>query len=456
MQMVLDFLHSIEPGLIKFSESVWLIFIVPIIVMGAIFVSRTLFVVKNKTTKKASLSFKNFVGPASIALGAMIGTGAIVGVIGVINKYSESAMTNGVAEGLRFFESIAGWAFLVAIILVPISYCEALSSKIMKMTPRKYIDFFLGKSMSMVYGISFVALAVFGFGGFQFSGIDSVGKYVAEEFMGVEALSLGQRFLFFVLPVLAIVGALILSKKHSLFMNAMTFMIGIAVVGYFLFFGIFVFNTMDYVPTFFSNLIAGMSNPVTAALGVPLGIILGAQKVIQTAETGLGALAMAVQESDSEPREAGMIALFPTMITVFVSIFVTTYIVSYGASVNIFQLPNPDSAERLGMYFQTANEVVPIFGAVVLCIFTVFSALTTILGSFYYLGKLFPTGGDVKKENKNIIIYLALIIIAAILAVFGAAVVFEAVDLLLLVLIIINLIALCLFSIKGWKKHIIK
>lgn len=440
-----ELLHKLE----LFSENIWTVLIWVIIALGAFFVIRTLFVTKNKISEPSKLNFKNFVGPASIALGAMIGTGAIVGVVGAINKYVAEGAKLG--ETLVYFESIAGWALIMAIILVPISYCEPLCAKVMKAKPRQYIAKYLGKIPSAVYGVCFVTLAVFGFGGFQFSGIDSVGMYVTTNMLNMEPFSTIQRFLIFVLPVLIIVAALVLSKKHEVFMNAMTFMIGTAVVLYFIFFGIFVVKTGDYIPTFFWNLIEGMKQPITMGIGIPLGIVLAAQKVIQTAETGLGALAMAVQENDSKPREAGMIALFPTAVTVFVSIFVTSYIVSYGYSQNIFVLPEADAAQRLGFFFTTANTVVPTFGALVLCIFTLFSALTTILGSFYYLGKLFP-GND----NRNIAIYLVLILVAGLLAVFGATIVFEAVDLLLLVLILLNLTALSIFAAKGFKEYIIK
>ena len=57
--------------------------------------------------------------------------------------------------------------------------------------------------------------------------------------------------------------------------------------------------------------------------------------------------------------------------------------------------------------------------------------------------------------NKNIAIYLVLIIAAGTLAVFGANVVFEAVDLLLFVLCGINVTALAIFTIKKWKDYVI-
>ena len=87
-----------------------------------------------------------------------------------------------------------------------------------------------------------VALMVFGFGGFQFSGIDSVFTIVASQFMGVE-LTLVQRYMFIVIPVIAIVALVVLSKKDDIFMNAMTYMIGTALAGYLLFAAIFIGKT---------------------------------------------------------------------------------------------------------------------------------------------------------------------------------------------------------------------
>ncbi len=402
----------------------------------------------------------------------------------------------------------------------------------------------------MLYAVCFVALAVFGFGGFQFSGIDSVAAIVGGKF-GIE-LSTLQRYMFIVVPVIAVVAVLVLSKKHELFMGAMTYMIGTAVAGYFVFFTIFVLKTANYIPTYFQGIIQGMINPVNGFAGITLGFVLGMQKIIQTAETGLGALAMAAQESDSEPREAAMISLIPTVVTVVVSIVVTSYIASYGLNNGIIQYL-ADAVTRLTQYFATAQDVTGIFGLVVLCTFTVLSALTTILGSYYYMTKLFKqnsaiamaaqesdsepreaamisliptvvtvvvsivvtsyiasyglnngiiqypadavtrltqyfaTAQDVtgmfglvvlctftvlsalttilgsyyymtklfkqNSVNKNIAIYLMLIITAGTLAVFGANVVFEAVDLLLFVLSGINVTALLIFSFKKWEEY---
>ena len=440
-----DILLQVEHLITKVSDAIWPVFLPFILVVGAIMAVRSIVIIQKKATEPAKLNIKNVIGPASISLGAMIGTGAIIGVLGALSKLSANGQAN--------IEAMAVWALIGSLIMLPVSYSETLNSKIMGKTPKEYIGDLINPKLGILYAVCFVALAVFGFGGFQFSGIDSVAATIMNNKFGVE-LSLVQRYLFIVVPVILVVGALVLSKKHELFMGAMTYMIGTAVAGYFIFFTIFVVKTYDYIPTFFEGMIEGMKNPVNAMMGVPLGFILGMQKVIQTAETGLGALAMAAQESDSKPREAAMISLIPTAVTIFVSIVVTSYIASYGVEVGTLALLNADgtaadTVTRLGGYFKTAEHVVGIFGLVVLSAFTVLSALTTILGSFYYTTKLFKNNS----ANKNIAIYLVLIIAAGTLAVFGANVVFEAVDLLLFVLSGINVTALAIFTFRHWEKY---
>ena len=231
-------LHQLEVVITKVSDIIWPIFLPFILFVGAITSIRTIFMIQKKATKPAKLQLKNVIGPASISLGAMIGTGAIIGVLGALSKLAASGETN--------IEAMAIWALIGACIMVPVSYSETLNSKIMKKTPKEYISSLISPKLGALYAVCFVTLAVFGFGGFQFSGIDSVTAIVGAKF-GVE-LSTIQRYLFIVIPVIAIVAVLVLSKKHELFMGAMTYMIGTAVIGYFIFFTIFVAKTRDYIP----------------------------------------------------------------------------------------------------------------------------------------------------------------------------------------------------------------
>lgn len=434
-----NFLLQLEHIITNVSDAIWPVFLPFILVVGAITSIRTIFIVQKQASKPSTLKFKNAIGPAAISLGAMIGTGAVVGVMGALSKLY--------AAGQHNIEALAIWALIGALIMVPVSYSETLNSKIMGKMPREYISSIISPKLGMIYAICFVALAVFGFGGFQFSGIDSVTAIVASKFMGIQTTFL-QRYLFIVIPVIIVISILVLSKKHEIFMNAMTYMIGTAVALYFLFFIIFVIKTASFIPTYVNGMIQGMMNPTNAMLGVPLGFILGMQKIIQTAETGLGALAMAAQESNSQPREAAMIALIPTIVTVFVAIIVTSYIASYGVRNGIIHFP-ADTITRLTQLFETAQYVTGVFGLIVFSIFTVLSALTTILGSYYYTTKLFKSN----PINTNIAIYLVLVIASGTLAVFGADVVFEAVDLLLFVLCGINVTTLMIFTFKEWKKY---
>lgn len=433
-------LLQLEHIVASISDFVWPIFLPFILLVGAFTSMRTLFIIKNQTTEKSKLDIKNIVGPASISLGAMIGMGSIIGVLGALSKYSASGEVN--------VESIAIWALIGSCVMVPVSYAETLNSKIMNKTPKEYIGELISPKLGFIYAICFVALSAFGYSGFQFSGINSVAAITSSN-LGFE-LSQIQRYLFIVLPLIGIIATLVLAKKHEVFMNAMTYMIGTAVLAYFAFFIIFVIKTSHYIPTYVGNIFEGMLNPVNGVSGMILGFVLGMQKIILAAETGLGALAMAAQEADTKPREAALISLIPTLVTVFVAIIITSYMASYGLNeAHTISFANSNEVQRLSQLFDTARYVTGGFGAFVLSMFTVLSALTTILGAYYYMNKLFKNNSI----NKNIAIYLTLITISGTLAVFGANVVFEAADLLLFVLCGLNVTALAIFTIKKWKSY---
>lgn len=431
-------LETLEGVIGAISGFIWPIFLPFMLIAGAYMSLRMIFKVQRATTEKAKVKLKNVIGPASISLGAMIGTGAIIGVLG--------SLSNLVGQGQVHLEAMAIWAVIGAVVMIPVSYAETLGSKIMKKTPKEYISMLLSPKFAFIYTLGFATLYIFGFGGFQFSGIDSVVTIITNKYSSMELTKI-QRYMFIVIPVLLIIAVIVLSKKHSIFINSMTYMIGTAVVAYFAFFIMFVVKTSEYIPTYINGMAEGMKNPVNAMLGVPLGFILGMQRVLQTAETGLGALAMAAEESDSEPREAAVISLLPTIITIFVSILVTSYIASYGLSKGIIKYP-ADSVDRLAGYFETATYITGNFGLIVLSLFTVLSALTTLLGSYFFLNQLFQN-----KENTNIAIYLVIMITAGTLAVFGFNIIFDAVDLLLFVVGGINVTALAVFVTKKWKEY---
>ncbi len=434
----MHFLEILERFIGAVSETVWPVFLPLMLLTGVYLILRTLTVIQPKTTVPCRLSVAHVVGPAVISLGAMIGTGAIIGVLG--------SLSNLAGKGQGDIEALAIWALIGSLIMVPVSYCETLCSKVMQKTPKEYIADFLSPLLAKIYAVSFCALHIFGFGGFQFSGIDSVVTIMTGEYLHI-SLSPVQRFFLIVLPLICVVGLIVLTKKHRLFLGAMTYMITIAVGAYCVFFLFFIGKTSSHIPVFLQGMWRGLTNPVNAMLGVPVGFILGMQRVLQSSETGLGTLAMSAKEADSQPREAAAISLLPTVLTIVVSVVVTSYIASYGVSQGLIALPD-GAIQRLRGYFLTASAVAGNFGLLVLCLFALLSGMSVLLSSYYFLKVLFDNG-----ENQNIAIYLGAILTAGTLAVFGFNIVFDVVDLLLFVVCCINMAALCVFAWGKWKTY---
>ncbi len=433
-------MHFVENLVATASSIIWPVFLPLLFIMALYIGYKTIFKVQHEITEKSKISVKNMIGPVSISLGAMIGTGAIIGVLGSLaNLY--------VSTQIRI-EALAFWAVVGGLFLVPLSYAETIVAKVMDAPPHKYLEVLVSRGAGKFYAIAFITLYIFGFGGFQFSGIDTALTIIGDRYFDIQMVEM-QRYLFIVLPIIAIVGGIILSKKHHVFINAMTYMIGTAVVLYFIFFFIFLFKTADFIPVFISNMWEGATNPVNAMLGIPTGLILGLQRVIQTSETGLGALGMASLESDGKPREAAVITLIPTIITIFVAVIVTTYITSYGIASGVFGDDTlTSSVARLSAFFDTAKLVAGNFGLFTLILFTILSAMTTLLGSYFFLDSLLDLS-----ENAEIAIYFILIGTAGTLAIFGFDIIFEVVDLLLCVIIGLNVLGLFNFVRKHYKNY---
>ena len=145
-------LLQLEHGITAFSETIWPLFIPFMLVIGLYVAIKTIFTIQPALTKPSKLKFKNVIGPASISLGAMVGTGAIVGVLGAISKLY--------IGGQHHIEAIAVWALLGGFIMVPVSYSETVNSKIMKKGPREYISDLISPKLGIFYAFAIVALVV--------------------------------------------------------------------------------------------------------------------------------------------------------------------------------------------------------------------------------------------------------------------------------------------------------
>lgn len=427
LSYIADFTSSI-------SNFVWPLFL-PLLIVSSLFIAYTTFTLLVKTDRNSkTISFKKMIGPASISLGAKIGTGAIIGVLGSLNKLSDA--------GQGFIEGIVLWGILGACMLIPLTYSETFISRRLQQSPVEYIRHNISRHAAFFYSVSLVVLYIFGFGGFQFNGIDTVTSIVVSK-TGGETLTEMQRYLFVIIPIILIASGIILTKKHSLFINSLSGMIGLAVVSYFIFFFIFLGLTAEHIPVFLSRAWEGFTNPLTMAVGAPIGLIFGLQRIIQTSEAGLGTSPLAAAEDkDMSPHNAAMTQVIPTAITVAVSLLITSYIASYGIAHHLIMFP-ADGISRLSGFFNTAISVTGSFGLVVMSVFAILSGITTLLGSYFFLTQLFINN----RENTNIAIYMALIVIAGTLAVFGFNIIFDVVDILLFAVSGLNVMALTLYLI---------
>lgn len=430
-------MHAIEQALPIVSENIWNIFL-PILVISAFFIwPKMIFKIAGAITKPSKINPKESVGAVAISLGAMIGTGAIVGVLGSINKLPEGVKP----------EAIAVWALVGMLFMIPLVYSEVIMAKVMDMSPKDYIGVLVNKTAGKIYAGCFVLLYVFGFGGFQFSGISDAINVINGQVTGVTFDKM-QLYFFVVLPLFIFSSAIILTKKHELFISVLTYMIGIAVVLYLLFLGVFMVKTADFMPVYLGTLVDELLNPYSAAFGLPIGLLFGLQRIIQTSEAGLGGLAMSSLESKAEARAAGIVMMIPSVITIIIAIVGTTYIASYGLDNGLMELGKAD----LASFIKTSNAVAGSLGAIILILFTILSGLTTLIGSFYFVDVLLNFSA-----NKKIALYMTLIFIAGTLAVFGLDIVFELIDLLMFVVTGLNVMALLVFVNRGkWKQYIIK
>ncbi|MEG1312584.1 MAG: hypothetical protein RR942_07300 [Romboutsia sp.] len=433
-----NILSYLEKSTMIVSNVVWPIFIPFLLLVGIYICAQVILNIRSLTTIKSKLNLKYIVPQSSVALGAMMGTGTIIGFL--------SALSNLAISGQIYVEAVAMWALLGSIVLIPISYCESLIAKVVGMEPKDYIKSFVSKSASKTYIVAIILLYVFAIGGVQFSGIEAIMITTLNKVFNIE-LNEMQRYLYIVIPLIGIITIIVLKNRQDIFIKSMIGMILVAVVIYFIFFGLFATKTSHYIPIFIERVMIGFKNPISMILGIPLGLIFGMQRVIQIAEPGLGTLALASMKSDSSPRVAGTISLILTTTLVVVSIVVTSYIASYGLNAGIITFSEV-GVQRLVSYFETVISVTGGFGFTILFIFIILSGMTTLLGSYILLNNLIE-----RETYKKNIMYISLLIVAGALAIFKFDVLFNLLNILLFIATSLNITALAMFTEFEWSKY---
>lgn len=181
-----NFILGIEEILRIISNIAWPVFI-PFLILVGIYVSvQVIFNIRHLTTEKSKLNFKYIIPQTSVTLGAMVGTGTIIGFLGALSKLSIS--------GQIYVEAVAIWALIGSIVLIPISYCEALIAKIVNLSQKEYIGKFISKNAGKAYVVSLIFLYVFAIGGVQFTGIDAIMITALDKVSNIELTSI-QRYI---------------------------------------------------------------------------------------------------------------------------------------------------------------------------------------------------------------------------------------------------------------------
>ncbi|WP_297521881.1 hypothetical protein [uncultured Clostridium sp.] len=422
------------------SNIIWAWAMPLIIIITLIIVIRMIFKVKNKTTLNNGLHLFKTMKNSIVIMGTVIGTGALIGVLGSLSSTAE--------QGQTYIEGIVLWAFIGLILLAPLAYSETLMGKILNKTTVESIKMFFGNGLCNVYKIVFTIIFVFGFGGFQFSAINGAVDIVAIK-SGVGRVSNNEMFLFVIVPIMIVLSAIVLMRKQGIIIKALTTLTTISVSVYITFFIIFFFKTYDFWPVFFGRMIDSMRHPVTMFIGVPLGLMVGIQKIMQVTDVGIGVYGMAAKQSKTSHRETALASAMVILMLFIVGIFATTYVTSFGVQNHLINLGADNSVVLTG-YYDSAIKVTGVFGAIAVATFSILTGLSALLGRYYFLMMIVE-----KNEKLRIATYIIVLTITGALAVYGLSLVFNLVDLLIFVAFAINLAILYKFTSKEWKAYII-
>lgn len=424
---------KMEKSLMIVVEYAWILFLPFLLICALYIIIQMQRKILKNISKKEKIEVKRAMGSLSVSLGGMVGTGAIIGVLGAIQK-----LPDGVKP-----EAIAIWSVVGLILMLPLIYFEVITTKVTGTPVRIYVQKMLGSKLSYIYSSAFIILYVFGFGGLQFSGITDMAQITLINQFNIN-LDLFELLIYVAVPLFIGIAALVLAKKHYVLINSLTIFITTAVVSYIMFLIYFIVNS-GYITIYIENLWSELLNPVSFGIGIPIGLLYGLQRIIQASETGLGSIGMSSLENNLGPRPAAILAIFPTIITVLIAIIGTSFITSYGIDQGLIQEIN------LAEFVNTVYFVGGKIGVLITALFIMLSGITTLLGSFYYVDILLE-----KSINIKITLYLFLIAISGIMAIFGFSLVFTLIDLLMFIVVAINIIALLLFAIRGYQEYIIR
>lgn len=416
-----------------FSDILWQFFLPVLILLG-------LFINLKMIKAYSSLScvditpwkFHKIKSSLAISLASKVGTGAIIGVLAAMSQSSQQGQL-GTGIGIVF------WVFVGIFFLVPITYSEVLFTQISKQSPRQFIATHLNKRFATIYAIGLVALYAFGFVGFQLTGVQTVVRYVAETYLDY-SFDASDALLYIVLPVVVCAGAVIVSKSHQFFINTLSSLIFVIILVYLLFFVFFVYQTSEFISLYFQQIWTQVRNFSSVAIGLPIGLIIAFQRIIQISETSLGTSALSSSDRENSPRREALIQTISTLVSIAIAVVITSYVFAYGQTFIDSVSLSGGSFERIQGYIFTVYSVTGYFGLAIVLLFFIVSGFTTILGSFHYVNTCLTLS-----ENSRIAVYLLLITLSGTLSVAHFDIIFEVSNLFMFIVGFINLSAMAIF-----------
>ncbi|WP_051143755.1 hypothetical protein [Psychromonas hadalis] len=229
-----------------------------------------------------------------------------------------------------------------------------------------------------------MTLYAFGFVGFQLTGVQAVVRYVSETYLDY-SFSASNALLYIVLPIIIFAALVIITKSHLLFINTLSSFIFFIIIAYLLFFMFFLYQTSYFVGEYFKLITSQIMSLSTVAIGLPLGLIIAFQRIIQISETSLGTSALSSSDRENSPRREAIIQTISTLISISIAVIITSYVFAYGQTYIDSVSFSGSSFERISGYIFTLFSVTGYAGLVVVLLFFIVSGFTTILGSFHYV-----------------------------------------------------------------------
>lgn len=357
----------------------------------------------------------------TMALGARIGVGSLAGIALAIH-------IGGI--GTVF------WIWVSSIITSSNAFVESALAGIYRKKdkheciggPAFYIEKGLkSRKLACVYAMLVIVTYIFGFLTIQ---TNTIARSL-DDMLNVSPLVIG--------IVVSLLAALIIFGGVKSIAKATSKLVPIMGIGYLLVGLVIVYNNISIIPEILFNIFKEAFNVKALGIGVLTSFVIGVQRGVFSNEAGIGTGAIASASTDSDNAIGqGLIQVIGIYFTSLVVCTVTAFII-LTSNYNTISFENINGIEITSY---ALNYHMGDFGSIILVLAILFFSFSTIISGYYYgesnLRFLFPSG------NKKMILVLKIITI--LLLVYGSVAspssLWNAVDILVAIMAIINVISL--------------